>query len=117
MSDSMLNLKNVFSFVAGANIPKKRFVCLKGDGLLYVGNGDENKSPIGVCDGGAKEGAAADVATSGIVQVLAAQGLSAGDWASSDENGAAVDSDGGERNGIVVVGASEGGLVSVLINV
>jgi len=119
MSGSMLNPKNVFSFVAGEDVLANRFVCLKGDGLLYVGNGGnggDDKTPIGASMNGAKSGGTVDVATSGIAQVLAGQDLNAGDYAASDENGVAIDP-GGVKNGIVVVGASEGGLASVLINV
>ena len=89
------------SFVAGGDIPAKRFV--KVDGTL-AGAGE---AAIGVAEYAAQSGDDLSVIMSGVVSVEAGGTVNAGDKIASDENGKAVVASTG--NTVVGIALESGG--------
>jgi hypothetical protein len=114
MSGSMLNLKNVFSFVAGEDIKGKTFVAIHEDGKVYTAT--SNDTPIGVSDLNVKKNTAVGVATAGIAQVVASAEIKAGQFVTANTDGNAVAVDSGMYAGGALTNASAGAWVSVLLN-
>jgi len=116
MQNSMLNPKNVFSFVAAGSIEKNHFVWMGPHGKVYGYNladdGDDKAQVIGVAANDAKGGETVDVITSGIAQVFASTDIISGDRVYRARNGTAQ-ADGGNETALTDV--SDGGLVSILL--
>jgi predicted transcriptional regulator len=117
MGTAMLNPKNVFSFVAGDEVKKNRFVAIYIDGKAIL-TPNIVDSAIGVALNDAEEGGVVDVATAGIVQVEARFDYNPGEEVISSPEGKATGRGGtieGRTLAVALTAGAPGGLSSVLL--